>query len=83
MLTVLFFSTSRISFKRAVELGHSVDWDNNETLEIEIGHHKRKLVESFYKNSLSNDRNDKNLFVFHLQTKLCFRNLITSIFLGF
>ena len=40
--------------KHAVELGHSIDWKNYEILQIEPDYHKRKFIESFYINSLSN-----------------------------
>ena len=66
--------------KHAVELGHSIDWKNYEILQIETDCHKRKFIESFYINSLFNDLNDKNPFVFHLYTKICFRNILISIF---
>ena len=66
--------------KHAVELGHAIDWRNYEILQIETDYHKRKFITSFYINSLSNVFNDKNPFVFHLYTKICFRNIIISIF---
>ena len=63
--------------KHAVELGHSIDWKNYEILQIETDYHKRKFIESFYINSLSNVLNEKkkNPFVFLLYTKICFRNI--------
>ena len=67
-------------FKHAVELGHSLDLDNYEILQIKMDYHKLNFIESFYINSLSNVLHDKkNLFVFHLYTKICFCNLIPSI----
>ena len=45
--------------KHAVELGHSIDWKSYEVLQIETDYHKRKFIESFYINSLSNVLNDK------------------------
>ena len=45
--------------KHAVELGHSIVWENYEILHIEIDYHKRKFIESFFINSLSNVLNDK------------------------
>ena len=50
--------------KHAVELGHSIDWDNCEILEIETDYYKRKFIESFYTNSLSNALNDKKSVCF-------------------
>ena len=66
--------------KHAVELGRSIDWKNYEILQIETEYHKRKFIESFYINSLSNVFLIKNPFVFHLYTKICFLNIIISIF---
>ena len=64
--------------KHAVELGHSIDWKNYKILQIETEYHKRKFIESFYINSLSNVLNDKNPFVFHLYTKICFSSFQSS-----
>ena len=50
--------------KHAVELGHSIDWDNHEILQSETDYHKRKFIESFYKNSLSNVLNNKKSVYF-------------------
>ena len=50
--------------KHAVELGHSIDWENCEILQIETDYHKRKFIESFYINSLSNVLNDKKSVCF-------------------
>ena len=61
--------------KHTVELGHSIDWKNYVILQIETDYHKRKFIELFYINSLSNALNDKNPFVFLLYTKICFRNI--------
>ena len=58
--------------KHAVELRHSIDWKNYEILQIETDYHKRKFIESFYINSLSNVLNDKKSVCF-LYTKICFR----------
>ena len=66
--------------KHAVELGHSIDWKNYEILQIETDYHKRKFIESFYITSLSDVLMIKNPFVFHLYTKICFYNIIISIF---
>ena len=66
--------------KYAVELGHSTGWNNYKILQIETDYHKRKFIESFYINSLSNVFNDKRSVVFHVYTKICFRNLISLIF---
>ena len=62
-------------FKQAIELGHSIKWENYRILQIETDYHKCKFIESFYVNSLSNALNDKKS-VFHLYTKICFRNII-------
>ena len=48
----------------AVELGHSIDWKNYEILLIETDYHKRKFIESFHINSLSNVLNDKKSVCF-------------------
>ena len=50
--------------KHAVELGHSIDWKNYEILQIETDYHKRKFIESFDINSLSNVLNDKKSVCF-------------------
>ena len=50
--------------KHAVKLGHSIEWKNYEILQIETDYHKRKLIESFYINSLSNVLNDKKSVCF-------------------
>ena len=65
--------------KHAVELGHSIDWKNYKILQIETDYHKRKFIESFYMNSLFYVLND-HLYNLHLYTKICFRNIIISIF---
>ena len=66
--------------KHAVEIGHSIDWENYEILQIETDYHKRKFIELFYIKLLSNVLNEKNPFLFHLYTKICFCNIIISIF---
>ena len=66
--------------KHADELGHSIDWKNYEILQIEIDYHKRKFIESFYIIRFLMFLMIKNPFVFHLYTKIYFRNIITSIF---
>ena len=48
-------------FKHAVELGHSIDWKNYEIFQIETDYHKRKFIESFYINSLSNVNDKKSV----------------------
>ena len=50
--------------KHAVELGHSIDWENYEILQIETDHNKRKFIESFYINSLYNVLNCKKSVCF-------------------
>ena len=45
--------------KHAVVLGDSIDWNNYKILQIETDYHKRKFIESFYINSLSNVLDDK------------------------
>ena len=58
--------------KHAVELGHSIDWKNYEILQIETDYHKRKFIESFYINSLSNALNDKK--------SVCFPSICQNLF---
>ena len=58
--------------KHAVELGHSIDWENYEILKIETDYHKRKFIESFYINSLSNVLNDKK--------SVCFPSIYQNLF---
>ena len=52
--------------KYAVELGHSVNWENYEILQIETDYHKRKLIELFYINLLSNVLDDKKICLFSI-----------------
>ena len=59
--------------KHAVKLGHSIDWKNYEILQIETDYHKRKFIESFYINSLSNVLNDKK--------SVCFPSIYQNLFL--
>ena len=44
--------------------GRSIDWKNYEILQVETDYHKRKFIESFYINSLSNVLNDKKSVCF-------------------
>ena len=59
--------------KHAVKIGHSIDWENYEILQIETDYHKRKFIESFYINSLSN--------VLHDKKSVCFPSTYQNLFL--
>ena len=58
--------------EHAVELGHLIDWKNYEILQIETDYHKRKFIESFYINSLSN--------VLHDKKSVCFPSIYQKLF---
>ena len=58
--------------KHVVELGHSIDWKNYENLQIETVYYKRKFIESFCLNSLSNVLNDKK--------SVCFPSMYQNLF---
>ena len=51
-------------FKYTVKLGHLNEWDNYEILKIEADYHKRKFIESFCINSLSNVLDNKTYVFF-------------------
>ena len=55
--------------KHPVELGHSINWEN---YKIETDYHKRKFIESFYINSVSNVLNDKK--------SVCFPSIYQNLF---
>ena len=58
--------------KHAIKLGRSIDWENYESLQIETYYQKRKFIESFYINSLSNVLNDKK--------SVCFPSIYQNLF---
>ena len=66
-------TTQQLSLSTQLNLAIQSIGKNYEILQIETDYHKRKFIESFYINSLSNVLNDKKIrFVFLLYTKICF-----------